>query len=357
MKPSLTLVCIALYLCPSVVGAQPVCTSIPGASWNGTGNPGTTAKLKLDCTTTTTILIPNGVTLNGNGFTITALDPIGGHFLGAVVKNGGTTAHVTKLTVDAANLSNVCDAGDDRLRGILFDGASGKITNNKVVHINQGPSGCPEGNAIEVRNFTEPSTMTVTISGNHVYAWQKTGIVVNGDVDALVSTNVIGASTTQANLAANGIQIGFGANGEVSANLIEGNTWLGWSPASDFAATGILLYQAGTLTKVTSNTINLIAGNADAGIYVESDDVTVSSNRVYDFGPDVAGVNPEMDTGIYNLGNLNGGIDNVFNKNKVRCYQDAYNNVTGASNTILPCLDPTSTAIAAVARPASPFAR
>lgn len=39
-----------------------------------------------------------------------------------------------------------------RLRGILFDGAAGSITHNTVTNINQGASGCQEGNGIEVRN-------------------------------------------------------------------------------------------------------------------------------------------------------------------------------------------------------------
>lgn len=93
----------------------------------------------------------------------------------------------------------------------------------------------------------------------------------------------------------------------------------------------------------TCTQTNLVGGNADVGIYVGADAVSVSSNRVYDFGPDVAGVNPDMDIGIANIGNVNGGLDNTFTKNRVRCYQQAYDNVTGASNTIQACTDPTST--------------
>ena len=52
-----------------------------------------------------------------------------------------------------SGLSNVCDDGDARLRGILFDGTGGSITNNDVVDVRQGAtSGCQEGNSIEVRN-------------------------------------------------------------------------------------------------------------------------------------------------------------------------------------------------------------
>src|SRR5947208_82886 len=113
---------------------------------------GTTMTLVADCMTDSTIFVPNGFTLDGNGHKITAVDPPLDHFRGAVVKNLGTSANVVNLIVTASSLANVCDAGDDRLRGILFDGASGSITNNNVIDINQGISGCQEGNGIEVRN-------------------------------------------------------------------------------------------------------------------------------------------------------------------------------------------------------------
>ncbi|MEM2760176.1 MAG: hypothetical protein QXU32_11185 [Nitrososphaerales archaeon] len=154
---------------------------------------GTTMELDEDCTTDVTILIPNGFTLDGNGHTITAVDPEGNHFVGAVVKNQGETAHVKNLRVKVMNLADTCDDGVARLRGIMFEGASGSITNNVVMDINQGNSGCQEGNAIEVRNEpfdgTHPSTKTVMISGNTVTKYQKTGILANGDVYVIVTDN------------------------------------------------------------------------------------------------------------------------------------------------------------------------
>lgn len=77
---------------------------------------GETMTLNGDCTTDSTIVIPDGFTLDGAGHTITAVDPVAGHFLGAVVRNGGARAAVTNLSVTASGLINVCDAGADRLR-------------------------------------------------------------------------------------------------------------------------------------------------------------------------------------------------------------------------------------------------
>lgn len=104
--------------------------------------------LDSDCTTDATILIPDGFTLDGKRNMITAQDPpAAGHFTGAVIQNGGLTAYVIDLVVVANNLANQCDAGADRLRGIMFEGAPGSILHNTIAGINQGASGRQEGNA------------------------------------------------------------------------------------------------------------------------------------------------------------------------------------------------------------------
>lgn len=146
--------------------------------------------LNGNCTTATSIVVPDGNTLDGRGFTITAVDPPSDHFKGGVIKNGGTSATVKNVTVTASNLADACDAGVNRLRGIIFQGASGSIIGNVVKDVRQGDSGCQEGNSIEVRNFgSNPNTSVVTVDGNTVTGYQKTGIVANGNVDVSVSNN------------------------------------------------------------------------------------------------------------------------------------------------------------------------
>lgn len=218
--------------------------------------------LTADCQTDASIVIPDGYTLDGDGHTITAVDPVGGHFVGGVVRNAGPSAHVTDLTVTTSNLANVCDGGDYRLRGILFDGASGSITNNVVTGINQGPSGCQEGNAIEVRNAPFDNTgadVIVTISGNYADAYIKNGITVNGSVVATVADNtVVGNGPVGVPLAAqNGIQIGFGATAIVRGNTITGHDY---TPEA-WSACGLLLYEAdgvkASKNKYSGNEVNM----------------------------------------------------------------------------------------------------
>jgi hypothetical protein len=273
---------------------------------------GSTMRLAGDCTTDETIFIPDGYTLDGRGHTITAVDPDGGHFVGAVVQNGGAVAHVTKLTVTVDGLVNVCDAGDDRLRGIMFEGASGSITHSTVTGVNQGPSGCQEGNSIEIRNApfdgTHPNTQVVEIAHNTIADFQKTGIVANGDVDVHIHHNTVGESATQDDLAANSIQLGFGALGTVAHNDIAGNQWKG---TSDFAATAILVYEAGAGVEVSHNRIG---GNSDIGIYFFADNGIIDHNKVHDEGPD------DPNSG-YDIGIGNWGAGNNVNKNRVRGFE------------------------------------
>jgi hypothetical protein len=232
---------------------------------------GNVMSLDADCTTTSTILIPDGMTVEGNGFTITADDPAGEHFVGAVLKNGGTTANVTNITITADTLLDACDDGDSRLRGILFQGASGSITSSQVLNINQGASGCQEGNAIEVRNLGHnPDTNSVTIDGNTITGYQKTGIVANGNVNVTITDNIVNGGGPVGYIARNGIQFGYGAKGMAKKNTVNGNGYTGTSTVSG----GILVvggapYSAAFPSfcvgiQIVQNSIN---GN-DIGVYI-----------------------------------------------------------------------------------------
>lgn len=273
---------------------------------------GTTMQLNSDCTTDATILVPNGFTLNGANHTITAVDPTGDHFRGAVVRNGGATANVTRLGVTMSGLADVCDDGGDRIRGIMFDGASGTINRNTVTNINQGQSGCQEGNGIEVRNApfdgTHPDTKTAQVFRNTVLDYQKTGIVANGDVSVEISKNDVGASFVDTTIiAANSIQLGFGAIGTIEHNNIDGNQYCG---PQDTVATAILLFDPSDGAVVSHNKIG---GNSDVGIHIEGDFATVEHNKVTD-DPAI----PDCNVNDYDIGIGNYGAGNDVNHNTVR---------------------------------------
>lgn len=284
---------------------------------------GTTMYLDADCWPDESIVVPDGFTLDGRGHTITALDPLGG-FNGAVVRNGGDSAFVRHLTITVQGLVNLCKSGDDRLRGIMFDGASGEIEHTRVIALNKGASGCQEGNAIEVRNApfdgTHPNTQTVSVAHNVIADYQKTGIVANGDVDVSIRNNDVGSSATQANLAANAIQIGFGARATVRNNKVGGNSWCG---PSNFAATALLLFESGPGTVVSHNHA---VGDSDVSLYVFGSNTIVESNNLSD------GANTDCNQAGYDIGVGDYGAGNTVTKNKVWGFQTPYELVTGDKN-------------------------
>lgn len=202
-----------------------------------------TITLLSDCTTDQTIMVPDGKTLDGNNHQITAVDPVGGHFLGAVVQNAGASANVKNLEVTASNLTSACDAYPNSLAGIRLDGAAGSITNNTVDGLQQGArsDGCQEGNAIEVRNSSATGTPSVTVTDNVISDYQKTGILVTGQVSADVSRNTVTGYGPVAFIAQNGVQVSRGATARVRGNMIADNDY---SPKS-YTACGLIIYKAG----------------------------------------------------------------------------------------------------------------
>jgi len=280
---------------------------------------GHTWTLDSDCTIDASIVLPDGVTLDGAQHTIIAVDPLDGAFRGGIIVAGGASASVTNTVISALMLTNVCQDGHERLRGIYFNGASGAIRGNTILNVNKGTSACQEGNAIEVRNVDLTGRpAAVEIADNVIDGFQKTGVVVSGNVDATIRGNSIGPSAAQRLMVANGIQIGAGARATIELNTVAGNSW----GAGDAAATAILLVNTAPGTLVRGN---VIVGNADVGIYVMANGVRIERNRLSDSGSD----------GAFDVGIGNYGEDNVFENNTIRGFGQRYQNVvepeTGSS--------------------------
>jgi hypothetical protein len=93
-----------------------------------------TMTLVADCTTDTTIQVPAGFTLNGAKHLITAVDPAGGNFNGAVVANEvvDSTINVKNLVIDMPNLAT---GNCVFVQGISFNQAEyGSQTTTGAVH-------------------------------------------------------------------------------------------------------------------------------------------------------------------------------------------------------------------------------
>ena len=262
---------------------------------------GSVVTLMADCTTETSIVISDGMTFDGNTHSITAVDPPGGYFQGPIVVARGGSASIINTRVTAALRANVCAEGEARLRGIYFDGASGEIGSNTVDSIHRVPSSCEEGNAIEVRNrASDGAASTVTIHGNYIDQYQKSGIVIHGRVEALVRGNFVGSSVSAGMLGPNAVQVGPVAGGRIERNQIAG-LFVGTPMAGGSA---VLLIASGAATVVEGNDIT---ADTDVGINVVADQAIVANNRIVDAGDET-----RNDAGI-----VNSGIDNVYINNTI----------------------------------------
>jgi len=276
-----------------------------------------TVTLTADCTTEQTVWIPDGYTLDGAEHVLTAVDARERGFRGAVLSSLGTTAHVRAVTVAARGLSElVCDGGSARLRGILFEGASGSIVDSVVLDVNQkaGEGGCQEGVGIEVRNAVDAeSVVKVEVLRNRVERYQKAGIVGTGKVELSLEDNRVDGGGPVPFIARNGIQLSDGATGRMVGNTVKGNAYTG----DTATGSGILIaggpYYGMALCEdvvIFENTledndvgINLSQGAANGGPPPTSTRLQVTRNRVTHAGPVTNGY--PYQAGISDLGGAN----------------------------------------------------
>jgi hypothetical protein len=215
-----------------------------------TNDKAKTVSLVADCTTDTTIGVPNGYTLDGKGFTITAVDaPDGASFTGAVVENDGTAMNVKNLKIEGG-VPNNCVAV---FNGVAFMHASGSIKNVTLNNIGQ-TTGCQSGRAILVNAIGDTTKRSVTIEGNTVWYYNKNGIDVRGNVNATIVGNTVTGKGPIDYIAQNGIVVlGIDTVAQVSGNTVSGNSY---TPA-DTEATGILVIDA----TVSVDRKNTLSGN------------------------------------------------------------------------------------------------
>jgi hypothetical protein len=134
--------------------------------------------------------------------------------------------------------------------------------------------------------------------------------------------NSVGASATQANLAANSIQIGFGAKGYVAHNRIDGNQYLVGTP--DWTATAVLLFEAAPGTEVSQN---IIQGNSGVAIYSLASGMIIDNNKLFDNGEDID---------FYDIGIVDDGTGNSITNNKIRGFDTPIDGSGLGSNKAIP---------------------
>jgi hypothetical protein len=227
--------------------------------------------LEADCATDGAFFIPEGITFDGAGRVLRAVDAPGAPFSGAVVRNRGTRMHVRNLLIEGERLAGGCTAGAGALRGVLFEGASGSITDSQVRGLQKegDKAGCQEGHGIEVRNLGPGTDLQrVEVLRNQVLAYQKTGILAVGRVDVTVADNVVDGGGPTGLIARNGILFDEGATGRVTGNRVDGNAYTGRGTLG----TGLLVVGGSYDGRTALCTDLAIEGNSmegnDLGIYL-----------------------------------------------------------------------------------------
>jgi hypothetical protein len=223
-------------------------------------------------------LVQNGTDIFGN--------PVAAQIF---VNTSAGNVTISHLTVDATG-NNLAGCGGPTLEGIYFQNTSGTILENAVRNQYQTDyadyGGCQNGLAINVESTT--SNNAVAIQNNSVRAYQKNGITATGaatgadapgPVVTISSNFIVGFAATAANwstpgAAENGIQVGYGAGGSVSANNVFDNIWApDTNTDTGDAASGILVFASQAVT-VQHNEI----ASAQFGIAVDTDSQGYCSN-------------------------------------------------------------------------------
>jgi hypothetical protein len=276
----------------AVTAAQPGATVYVCAGTYAEQVTISTARLTLTGAGATSVIDPttSSPSTVSDSDTLTPIVPI------VDVTPGTAGVKVSNLLVDGSGLTaNFSWPGcTDNFVGILYQAASGSVADTSVQNVLYPADliGCQGGEAILAEDAPSGTAnaptgrSTVTIENDTVTTYDKNGVTCNDPgTTCTISQNTVTASPTSAT-AQNGVQIGFGAGGQVSDNQISGNDYTGATntvePAADYAA-GILLYGAEGTTDVEWNTLT---GN-QIGVETVHSSAVLSDDRISETSPGI----------------------------------------------------------------------
>jgi parallel beta-helix repeat protein len=262
------------------------------------------------------IVIPSDVVANAAG--LSSAEPIATIVL---VKNAENVSLQGFIVDGSANGLTACGP---TLIGILYQDASGSIAHNAVrnVRLANDLTGCQSGLAIDVESSSSGQS-SVTIADNSVDGYQKNGITADEPgTEVFVTNNAVTGLGPTTGAAQNGIQIGFGAQGRVTNNVVADNIYSPCESATNCPsnATGILIYQSDGV-RVERNTV----GSNQVGIFVAANNGNIAGNTVFHsvalYGIALVGngnsvssndISTSDDAAVYIQGNQNTVFDNEF---------------------------------------------
>jgi hypothetical protein len=236
----------------------------------------------------------------------------------------GGQVNVVSLTVDGTNYPP-CSA-PCQVVGIFGQNSQGQLQYNTVRNVNVGGAGDGIGIFLQSTPGTgPPGNMTnVQVQGNSVHDYQTNGIIANetGTMANMMGNSVHGLGE-MATVAQGGIQVGFGAQGNINQNLVSDNT----GPAPHCVGTSSSVNYVSQQTPPTSNANVQIQNNtstmAEIGIgSVNTTQVHINNNDVSD----------SICTGVY----LQDTNDQVQNNDIFHTCNPALGSCSTSSNSSVP---------------------
>ena len=179
---------------------------------------------------------------------------------GQLFVQGPATVNLTNLTVDGNN-NQLSGCSAPTLVGIYYLNASGSLKGLNVRNEVLGPAdiACDNGLGIYIEANTGTS---VTISTSRVTNYQKNGITANGfghgSPGPLINftSNAVVGQGPRASAVENGIQIGYGAKGKVTLNMVIDDIYQAGTSGSPGAAAAGILVNASNGVNVSNNKIS-----------------------------------------------------------------------------------------------------
>lgn len=182
-----------------------------------------------------------------------------------VYYNGSNTGNVNGASIHDA------DKYDVFVDGNVAGSTTVNVTDSEIYNVGNhtggtyAPNGVQTGIGIYYYGVSTVGTLKGNVTNNNIYNYQKGGLVINGsNATGTVKDNIVTGAGPVNYTAQNGIQVGFGATGEVANNTVTGNSYTGSNYAS---SGGILIYGGCGYPESTANIHdNTLIGN-DVGVY------------------------------------------------------------------------------------------
>lgn len=217
------------------------------------------------------VVKPNPATAN-----TTSLLPSHTAIAAIILVENGARVNLENLVVDGA--TNRLSSCTPNLVGIFYRNSSGTVDSVAVRNIKSTTNSCENSTGIFAQSGNGGHS-EVSVVNSSVHDYEKTGIMGNepGTVMTIAGNAVTGLGST-ASIVQNGIQIGYGARGQVFENSVINHIY---SPCTTrencIAATNILVVDANHAQILRNNT-----GKGNVNIYVQGDGADVALNTVFD---------------------------------------------------------------------------